>query len=143
MSNHISRYLLGALIVILLLPSIVIGKTNLVLESPNSLKEVQELGETFSEKTMTELPGTLKDSWQHEVLPIWGRIWNGGINIFNLYIRTQFTSFSYKVFNFIEKEIKERKPGIEQEFKKEKQEMGEDIPVVSKSIWGRFKELIK
>jgi len=39
--------------------------------------------------------------------------------------------------------VEKRKPIIEEEFKKEKEELKEEVPEVTKSLWEKFKELIK
>lgn len=48
-----------------------------------------------------------------------------------------------RIVFFLDKEVEKRKPEIKEEFQKEKQEMKEDIPKVTKSLWEKFKELIK
>ena len=58
--------------------------------------------------------------------------------IWNSYIKLKFKEIWQKINSFLGTEIENRKPEIQQEFEKEKQEMKDDIP----NLWQRFKELI-
>jgi len=58
--------------------------------------------------------------------------------IWNSYIKLKFKETWQKINSFLGKEIENRKPEVQQEFEKEKQEMKDDIP----NLWQRFKELI-
>jgi len=66
----------------------------------------------------------IKDVWQNYIFPFLEKIWQ----------------------KVIKKEIEERKPIIKEELKKEKQEIKEEIKTklpTGKSLWEKFKELIK
>jgi len=71
-------------------------------------------------------------------------VWNFFKNTWNSYIFPFFDNLWQKTLG---KEIRERKPVIGEEFQKEKQEAKEEIkaglPDTLKSLWERFKELIK
>ena len=51
--------------------------------------------------------------------------------------------FKKEVEPRVKQEYEKRKPMLEQEFQKEKEELKQELPKVSKSLWERFKELIK
>jgi hypothetical protein len=57
----------------------------------------------------------------------------------NTYIKLNFKEICQKINSFLGKEIENRKPEIQQEFEKEKQEIKDDIP----NLWQKFKKLIK
>jgi len=48
-----------------------------------------------------------------------------------------------KIKSLFKREIEEKQPEIKEEFKKETQEIKEGIPEASKSLWQRFRDLIK
>jgi len=45
------------------------------------------------------------------------------------------------IYSFLNKEVEQRRPDVEQEFQKEVQEMKEDIPRTTKTLWERLKDL--
>ena len=100
-------------------------------EIPQTIEEAQVVGK----KVLEGLPGVfkealggmlnwLKDLWESYFFPFLRKIWQITIN-------------------FLRKEVEERKPDIQEEFKKEKQELKEELPEATKSLWQKFKELIK
>ncbi len=106
-----------------------------VLQLPETLEEAKEIGEKAFGITKKELPGILKRIWKEEVLPIWQKMddW------FKANIWPKIKAW----FKREKEEIEKRKLIIEEEFKKEKKEIKEELPKVGKSLWEKFKELIK
>jgi len=100
-------------------------------QAPQTFEEAK----TLAQKILFGLPEALKNPWQ-EALAIWNKMANWFKNIWDSYIYPWF-------WNILGKEVEKRKPEIQQEFEKEKQEMKEEIPKATKSLWQRFKELIK
>ncbi len=99
------------------------------LGPPETVEEAKEIGKGLLEK----LPRTLEKIWKEEVLPFLKKISNWlKEKIWDSYIGP-----------FFKKEIEKRKPIIKEEFKKEKEELREEVPKVGKSLWQKFKELIK
>lgn len=47
-----------------------------------------------------------------------------------------------KIHFFLQKEVEKRKPSVEEEFKKETQELKEEVVEEVPSLWQRFKDLI-
>ena len=99
-------------------------------QAPETLEEAKEMGE----RILWGFPEALKKPWQ-EALTLWTRMIN--------WIRPWVQTIWYKISSFLGKEVEKKKPEVQEEFKKEKQEMKEEIPSVTKSLWQRFKELIK
>ena len=107
-------------------------------QSPETLKEAEIVGG----KILKLLPETLKGIWQ-EALGIWQTMGKRAKNFSDSYIWPWFQNIWQKIQSSFGKEIEERKPVIEEEFKKEKEEMKTELPKVGKPLWERFKELIK
>jgi len=107
-------------------------------QPPETLKEAEIVGGNI----LKLLPETLKGIWQ-EALGIWQAIGKRAKNFSDSYISPWFQNIWRKIQSSFGKEIEQRKPVIEEEFKKEKGEMKADIPKVGKSLRERFKELIK
>lgn len=99
---------------------------------PETVEEAKELGEKALEVGERELPGIIEKIWEQEVLPIWRQMYNWFLE--NIWV---------KVWPYAEKEIEKRKPLIGEEFEKEKKELKEEAPELGKSLWQRFKDLIR
>jgi len=89
---------------------------NEFLQPPETLKEAEIVGG----KVLSFLPGVLKEVWQ-EALEIWQIMGEKVKNFWNSYIWPWFQNIWHKILSSFEKEIKERKPAIEKEFKEEKE----------------------
>ncbi len=103
---------------------------------PETLREAKEIGEKALKIGEKELPGIIEKIWKEEVLPAWQNMWN--------WFKARIWS---KIENWIRPEIEKRKQYFEKGFEREKEEMKEElkteVPKVSKSLWEKFKELIK
>lgn len=142
------KYLLSILLISLILPSFSFAQEVPQLTPPKTLDEAKEIGERAGRKTLELLPGILKNIWRNEVLPIWQKMYDWGKNLWTNYIWPKLGSWlKREVEPRVEEEIEKRKPIIEEEFQKEKEELKEEIkkelPKVKKSLWERFKELLK
>ena len=123
----------------LILPSFSLAQTQ-TTTPPETLEEVKELGEKALKTSQKELPGILEKIWKEEVLPVWQKMYEW----FKVNIWLKIESWlKREVQPRTKEEIEKRKPLIKEEFKKEKEEMKEEVPEVTKSLWERFKELIK
>jgi len=107
-------------------------------QPPETLKEAEIVGG----KILRLFPEVLKGVWQ-EALEIWHKMGRKVKSFLDSYIWPWFQNIWQKILFSFGKEIKERKPVIEKEFEKEKGEMKTEIPKVGKSLWERFKEIIK
>lgn len=112
-------------------------------DPPKTIDEAIEIGEQVGKKSIEELPGTLKKTWRTDVLPIWQKMWDWTEGVWNSYLGQKVDNLWLEIKYMFNKEIEQRKPEIEKEFQKEKQELKEELPIVGKSIWERFKELIE
>ena len=155
MSKRIFPQLILSLILMgLILPSFSLGLEP-PIEPPETIGETKELIEKGGQKIVEETPGIIKEIWRDEVLPIWGKMWDWfkGLwqsriqplfsNLWYSTLKPQIQSLIQKAKGLIGREIEERTPEIKEEFEKEKEEMIEQVPEVSQSLWQRFKELFK
>lgn len=103
---------------------------------PETFDEAKKIGEKALETGEREMPGIIQTIWKEEVVPVWQRMWNWTKK--NIWI---------KIENWIKPEVEKRKEIFEEGFEREKEEMKEEIkkevPKVGKSLWEKFKELIK
>jgi len=100
-----------------------------VVQAPESLEEAKSLGEGI----LSGFPEVFKSVWQEAVV-FWKKMLN--------YVSPWFRSIWNSILSLLGKEVEQRRPDVEEEFKKETQEMKEEIPKAGKSLWQRFKELI-
>jgi len=113
-------------------------------QPPKTLEGAKEMGEKFGEAAKEKLPGILEKLWKEEVMPIWSKMWNWAKNwLENAVWPWIIGFFKEKIKSSLEEEIEKRKPIIKEEFEKEKQEIKKEAPEVGKSLWERFKEIIK
>jgi len=116
-----------------------------VNQSPKAPETLEEAGR-IGERILQGLPQAIKEPWQ-EALRVWGRMFNILSNFWNSYIFPWLENIWYKISVPFKKEVERRKPIIEEEFEKEKIEMKEEIktevPKTTKSLWDRFKELLR
>jgi hypothetical protein len=133
--EYCKRILIILIAVGILLPNFAFLETQPV-QIPENLEEAKEVGRGF----LKELPNQLEKIWRKEVFPLWQKIYNWlKEKIWDSYLWP-------KIGLPLKKEIEKRKPIIKEEFKKEKKEMKEEIKTklpTGKSLWERFKELIK
>jgi hypothetical protein len=102
------------------------------ISPPETLEEAKEMGKGALQTTLEKLPQILKETWQENVLPVWQKMWDWfKVNIWER-IEPRLTG-----------EAEKRKEIIGEEFGKEKEEVKEELPGVTQSLWQRFLELIK
>lgn len=107
-------------------------------EAPETIDEA----ETIGINVLGSFPNALKRVGQ-EALKVWRGFFEKLKGFWNSRIGPYLINFWNKIKSFLGKEVEKRKPEIEQELEREKKEMKTEIPKVSKSIWQRFKDLIR
>ena len=136
------------LFLFLIIGFLLIVPYSLVLEAQDGFGPVKTLEEakTTGKKILTGFPGLLNRLWQ-DVIAFWQKVINLLKNFLNSYITPWLQDIWQKIVFFLGKEVEQRKTEVQEEFEKEKEEMKEEIkreaPKIGKSIWERFKELIK
>lgn len=106
------------------------------------LPETIEEAKTLSERILWSFPEALKKTLR-EALTIWKTTLGWFKSFWYSYISPLLQNIWYKINFFLGREIEKRKPEIKEELEKEKEEMKEELPKAGKSLWERFKELIK
>lgn len=122
------------------------------------------LNYSLAQETLPQAPGTFEEAGDFvikilkgisegfksafkEALVIWRKMGDRAKDLWNSSVQSRLRSIWRKITTFFGKEIEKRKPMIEEELKKEKKEIKEEVktevPKVGKSLWERFKELIK
>lgn len=98
---------------------------------PQTLDEAQLRGKSI----LGAVPGVLSRLWQEL---------KGYVYMFIDWLIRVWKNYLYPpIRSFWNREVEPRKPGVEQEFQKEKQEMGQDIQTEVPKLWDRFMNLIK
>ena len=121
-----------------LLPYFSFAQTD-TITPPETLEEAKKQGEKALETTQKEMPGILERIWKEEVLPFWQKMYGW----FKAHTWPTIKSWFKKIQSPIKEEIEKRKPIIKEEFQIEKKELKEEAPKVGKTLWEKFKELIR
>lgn len=137
----------GLLILIMggfLLPVLAFAQEQSV-SPPKTLEEAKEMGEKALEVTKEEVPGILEKTWKEEVMPFWQNIWNRTKNYWKDTLWPWIRGFwERRIKPPVEEEVEKRKEIVEERIEKEKEELEEKLlPKTFKSLWEKFKELIK
>ena len=115
----------------LILPSFSLAQ-NQIIKVPETLEGAKEMGERALKEARKQLPGIIEKIWKEQVLPVWQKMWKWfQENIWQ------------KIASLFQKEAEKRKPIIEEEFQKEKEELKEELPGTTKSLWEKLKEFLK
>jgi len=150
----LSKTALALLIAGLILPSLSLAQGP-PIEAPKTVDEAKEMAEKGGQEIAKRMPDIIKRIWREQVIPIWQKMWDWFKNIWKRNIQPSFSNLWYlnlkpriqstihRVRGIIWQEVEEQKPLIKGEFEKEKEEMKEELPEASKSLWQRFKELIR
>jgi len=139
MKKNILTILLSIL-TLFIFSSIILAKEQQapIPKAPETIDEAEK----FGLKILSGFPEVLKKVWQ-EARKIGQKIFEKIKFFWNAYIKPHIMNLWNKIKSFFAKEVEKRKPEIQQELEKEKKEMKEEIPKAGKSIWQRFKDLIR
>jgi len=117
-------------------PRVVFAQSENQINPPENIEEVKVVGEKALGVGEKELPGIIEKIWKEEVLPIWQKMWD--------WVKANIWS---RIESWIKPEIEKRKQFFKEGFGRKKEEMKEElkteVPKASKSLWEKFRELIK
>jgi len=136
------KILLSILLIGLIMPSL----SRAAPEIPETIEEGEEIIKEILEKSTREIPKTMEESWKNEVLPKWKKMAQTWSNWWDNTIQPWFIKIINKIKTLLGQEVEKRKPQIEEDFQKEKEELLQNIgkkEYKTKSIWERIKELFK
>ncbi|MBU2545474.1 hypothetical protein KKC65_03450 [Patescibacteria group bacterium] len=85
--------------------------------------------------TLLNIGVVLAQEIDQEMMGIWTKTWNWLKNIFE--------NVWHKTSAILGQQVEQRRPEIEEEFQKELEEMKEDVPKTTNSLWQRLKELVR
>ncbi len=102
----------------------------LATHAPDNIEEAEGL----LYKIVRGIPGGLKSAWG-EAVNIFYKLWN--------WIKSKFGFIGEGAWEILGREVEKKKPVIKEEFQKELDEMKEDVPKTTKSLWERLKDLIR
>jgi len=126
-------------IIILSIAGLVLPNFGLAQEQMPQLPQTLEEAKSVGIKILKDLPDQIKKVWQEEAWPLLKKTWQKLWSLAEPYWQ--------KFLSFLGKEVEKRKPAFEEEFQKEKEEMQKEMkevaPKVGKSLWERFKALLK
>lgn len=101
-----------------------------IAQTAESLDDAKQIGEQLVEDS----PNILKTAWRgasQALVKVWG------------YLEKIFGGIFKGIWNILTQEVEKRRPEAEQEFQNEIEEMKEDIPKTTKTLWERLKDLWK
>ncbi len=133
MSSQFSILNFQILIVALVILNLVLPNFIFAQEAP-AVPETLEEAKSFGLSILDKLPNAVKQVWREEALPQLKKIWD--------MVKGPVESLWNKFLSLLGKEVEKRRPVLEEEFAKEKEEMSKDLPKTSQSIWQRFKDLL-
>lgn len=115
----------------LILPSFGFTQEQFGATTPQTVEEAKNFGMTI----LSKLPDAVKKVWQEEAMPILQKMWE--------WFWPFLEPWRQKLVDLLSREIEKRRPAIEEEIKKEiKEEIKETAPVIGKSLWNKFKDLL-
>ncbi|MBU0547013.1 MAG: hypothetical protein ABH876_00345 [Patescibacteria group bacterium] len=145
--NKLTVALLLLVLTIVIIPSSSWAQETKIIEVPENTSEIKLFLNNIWEKMKSILPGKIEQIWKEEVLPIWSKMRDVWSKWWDTSIQPWLEIIWDKTMSLLGKEVEKRKPYIEQELQKEKEEFikeaDEKIPEEGRSIWERFKDLIQ
>lgn len=110
-----------------------------IIEAPETIEDAQE----FGLQILQGIPAAVKEVWDTQVIPLWTKMWSITKNIWDTTVFSWVKGLWDQVLSLFGQEIEKRKPLIEEEFQKEKEELKQEleqkIPEPGKTLWSRIK----
>ncbi len=116
------------------------------LQVPDTIEGAKEGVLNIGDKIIEAIPRAIAGIWNNKVIPAWKKMgaWIK-TEVWEKRVLPAIQTIADRVKELLGKEVEKRKPIIEQEFEKEKEEFKEDIkqglPDVKASLWDRFQAL--
>ena len=127
----------------LIFPALTFSQTTLP-SVPENPQEVKELGAKALDVAEKQGPGIVSRIWNNEVLPVWKKMfgWTKE-HIWEDRLKSKLETVWAGTLRVLKVEVEKRKPKVQEEFQEEKREIKQEAPQVGKSLWEKFKEIIK
>lgn len=109
------------------------------LQPPETIEEARGLGLQF----LGEIPEAMQGVWETQALPVFSGVWSWARGLWDSTVFSLLEDLWDKILSFFGREIEERKPGIEERFQTEKQqlqhEVQESLPQEGRTLWQLIK----
>jgi len=113
-------------------------------EIPESIEEAVREGQEVGGQILEELPGVLTNLWDNRVIPVWTKMFDWAVEVL---WGKYFFPFVKNIWQQITAFFEEKRPQLEEEFAKEKQEIKEGLKQgaakVGQGLWQRFLDLFR
>jgi len=136
----------------LLFPAVSLAQTDEnefpLIEVPDTLEGVREGTEKVGKEVGAGLLISIQNIWHNEIVPTWRAMffWTNE-NIWAKFVRPTLYEIGDSIKRVLGQEIEKRKPIIEEKLEKEKQELQQEIKTqtsqATRSLWERFKALLR
>jgi len=128
-----------AAIALVAVPVLAQEETFPAIQAPETIEDAQE----FGQKILQGIPEAVQEVWKTQVMPLWTNMWSTAKNIWDTTMSSFVKGLRDQVLSFFGQEIEKRKPFIEEEFQREKEELKQEleqkIPEPGKTLWNRIK----
>ena len=154
-----SAILLFSLSALFLWPLLSLAQIQAPIKPPEDINQAKNLVEKTGKSVLERLPDAIREVWKTQVLPLWRRMWEwlkkfwdntAGPYLKNLWyssVKPEIDKIIIKIKGIVWKKIEEKKPQVQEEFQKKKQETTKEIeqqmPNVTKTLWEKFRQIIK
>lgn len=116
----------------------------LIISAPENMEDAKKMGRNAANVVREKMPNTIERTWNEEVLPIWGKMYEWAKNnIWETRLKLFFTNIWNKILRIFRQEVEMRKEDVKEEFQKEKQEIKQEAPEIGKTLWEKLKDLVK
>lgn len=127
-------------------PSTAFAQKDPVLKAPETIEETKQGILNIGDKIIQAIPTAVASIWANQVIPVWKAMGEWvKTEIWEKRVSPALQTLLDRGKTLLGQEVERRKPIVEQEFEKEKQEFKEDIKEVGKdtgkSLWERFQAL--
>lgn len=114
---------------------------------PQTMDEAIAVGQKFITELRIKLPAIMDKILREEAFAIWKKmwVWAKGLlnNIWENYIASQINALQGRLRSIILEKIKERLPIVKEEFGKEKSEVSQELPSITKVLWDKITGIMK
>jgi hypothetical protein len=129
-------------------PSFTEAQKDPILETPETLEEVQRATIEQGNKISEGLLGVIPNIWRNEVIPTWKGMWVWWKKeIWKDRLRPAYDTAADQIEGILNREVTKRKPIIEEQLQEEKEKLAQELEdrgkEAGKGIWERFLDLFR
>ncbi|MFH1841481.1 MAG: hypothetical protein ABH800_01845 [Candidatus Nealsonbacteria bacterium] len=113
------------------------AETSKLPQIPENFEEAK----SFVFDILKAIPEAAKDVWHNEAWPFFLNVWDNSKSFWEKNMEPKVKIWWQKLSNLFNKEVEERKPGLKEEFQKEKEEMKADLPKIKEAFWSLWQKI--